>query len=848
VGKTATVDRDLYRLGVPPHSGCSGPVRMRRRNTRRGLTGPADGSGNGMIAGSKRKGGRWPIFVGLALLCILVIFGAGFMQSRTLASKVADQVGKAEGFVGDTVSPAVGSADLSQPLSASLSASLDQKFSKGVLAGGTVVRVRVFATDGKLIYSTDGSDQIGAGKVGDDDGIRAAAAGATTNLVDDDRVSTDGGASQSVHMLQAYVPLSSGTGGRPLGVVEVDQRMRPIEDAAKQPWRTVQLVAVFVAFLFLELGLVSFARATAAKQLASRSGFATAAAQSSAQAVTDAKAADKEAQIRLALEDQLETLRTQLKRQEEESTNAAREFAAQLQEASRRSGEPPRGAAPPDEVIRAADERIHAAELRAEEAERRGSVAASRVDVAEARLAQLEAELAKAASAAKETSPTSPTAAAADDGEGASKARREHEDLKAEHEKLRGELEAERARHEGARGEQEAMATRIGELERQSSETVARTDVQTQRAESAEAKVAELQAQIDAVRKETAEHRNRADATEAVRMELETKMAQITSRAQEAEQRAAQFEEKVREAAEVAREENDKVLEAQRAGDVVRQELVTVSSERDAIANERDALRAQLSGHHEEPQPVTEHAALLEQREGELASLKMQIAEGASRSAAALEIAESRTEETRMAWETKVVELEAELKAHQEAVRALESRAEAAERRAEQAEASLTERSAEDAGAGKTADHDVAARIADLERQRDQYADELEQMQLRLRRAYADAEDARAQLQVGAPQVPAAEGDDEVQRLRGELARAMDRAQRAENQASMLQADLAEAGVGPNNDAIAERADEPAAVPTNQVDKSLRFRLARSAAKKKGIGGEDEGDDDNMWA
>jgi chromosome segregation ATPase len=740
----------------------------------------------------------------------------------------------------------VGSADLSQPLSPSLSASLDQKFSKGVLAGGTVVRVRVFATDGKLIYSTDGSDQIGAGKVGDDDGIRAAAAGATTKLVDDDRVSTDGGASQSVHMLQAYVPLPSGTGGRPLGVVEVDQRMRPIEDAAKQPWRTVQLVAVFVAFLFLELGLVSFARATAAKQLASRSGFATAAAQSSAQAMKDAKAADKEAQIRLALEDQLETLRTQLKRQEEESTNAAREFAAQLQEASRRSGEPPRGAAPSDEVIRAADERIHAAELRAEEAERRGSVAASRVDVAEARLAQLEAELAKAASAAKETSRTS-TAAGADDGEGPSNARRELEDLKAEHEKLRGELEAERARHEGARGEQEAMATRIGELERQSSETVARTDVQAERAESAEAKVADLQAQIDAARRETAEHRNRADATEAVRMELETKMVQITSRAQEAEQRAAQLEEKVREAVEVAREGNDKILEAQRSGDVVRQELVTVSSERDAIANERDALRAQLSGHQEDLQAV-EHRQAFEEREQELVKAHSRIdeLEAASRAAQGT-ITEhaSRTEETRMAWETKVVELEAELKAHQEAVRALESRAELAERRAGRAEASLAERPAQESAAGTPADHGVAARIADLERERDQFADELEQMQLRLRRAYADAEDARAQLQVGAPPIPAVEGDDEVQRLRGELARAMDRAQRAENQASMLQADLAEARVGPNDDAT----DEPAAVATNQVDKSLRFRLARSAARKKGLGGEDEGgDDDNMWA
>src|SRR5207244_11966022 len=124
--------------------------------------------------------------------------------------------GKAEVFVADTVSPAVGPADLTQAVPPALSASLDQKFSKGVLAGGSVVRVRLFATDGKLLYSTDGTDQIESGKVGDDSGNRAAAAGVTTDLVDDDRVSTDGRESQSIHMLQAYIPLPNKSGGSPL--------------------------------------------------------------------------------------------------------------------------------------------------------------------------------------------------------------------------------------------------------------------------------------------------------------------------------------------------------------------------------------------------------------------------------------------------------------------------------------------------------------------------------------------------------------------------------------------------------------------------------------------------------
>ena len=93
---------------------------------------------------------------------------------------------------------------------------------------------------------------------------------------------------------------------------------------------------------------------------------------------------------------------------------------------------------------------------------------------------------------------------------------------------------------------------------------------------------------------------------------------------------------------------------------------------------------------------------------------------------------------------------------------------------------------------------------------------------------------------------PAAEGDDEVRRLRAELAWAMDRAQSAENQASMLQADLAEARTGSTDDAVG---GESGAAAGGQVDKTLRFRLARSAARKKGIEEDDSNDnDDNMWS
>jgi len=65
----------------------------------------------------------------------------------------------------------------------------------------------------------------------------------------------------------------------------------------------------------------------------------------------------------------------------------------------------------------------------------------------------------------------------------------------------------------------------------------------------------------------------------------------------------------------------------------------------------------------------------------------------------------------------------------------------------------------------------------------------------------------------------------------------MERAAAAENRASRVQADLAEARAGMPD---AELPDHEGA--DAEDDRSLRFRLARSAARKKGLG------DDQMWS
>jgi phage shock protein A len=144
-----------------------------------------------------------------------------------------------------------------------------------------------------------------------------------------------------------------------------------------------------------------------------------------------------------------------------------------------------------------------------------------------------------------------------------------------------------------------------------------------------------------------------------------------------------------------------------------------------------------------------------------------------------------------------------------------------------------------------------ASLVADLERELAESHAQLEQMEFRLQRAYADAEEARARLQAEPAQAfvaasPTDDGSDlEVQQVRMELANAIDRARSAEERAAKLEADLLamQHGVRELADADVVNDDDEGGADHNgdgdvdgDVDadgKSLRYRLARTAARKK---------------
>jgi len=673
-----------------------------------------------MIIGTDdRKGSKWPLFAVLVVACGLLIAGTSFMQKTALASKVDAQESKASSVVRQTIAPIVGGANLTEPLPEATATKLRNQLRNGVLAAGVIVRVRVFAQNGLLVFSSDPADDPGT-KPGDADAIRSAAGGAPSSVAGMDRVSI-GGRPSSVELLHTYVRLQ-GARGKPGGAVSVEQPYEPLEAASQQPWHTVQLGLAAAAAVFLLITLlllsqrfaVKRARARAHSRPASPPGTSPRPTEEAAkpqpkrwtfrkdkQSAADGgtpskeeveraeKEAQREIQVREALETQLEQLRTRIREQEDQAGRHVMELTQQLQVAAARVEEAEARAAAPGDGEAA--QRLAAAERFAQEAGQRAREVEARATAAEVRVTELEARLVEASQA----------------------------------------------------NMQPVVGDRIAELERAAQEAM------TAAADSA----------------------RRAEATEAVRDELETKVAQFGSRAAELEATAAAVTLQLREVEAAKADLERRAHEAESGGDAVRGEMAQLTAE-------RDALRA------------------------------------------------------------RVVELEA---------------------------ASPATTNAPD------------ARTEEVEQQLDSTRMELEQMDQRLRSAYAELAQARSLQREPDPAAVPRE-DPHAHELRQELGRAIERAQVAEERAAKLEADLlAERhGIrsldeGAEPEAHTERDPEPELDPaldpsldpefepipafrsmvpspsdgngtpeTNgdaqEGDKSLRFRLAQSAARKKGLG------------
>jgi hypothetical protein len=201
---------------------------------------------------------------------------------------------------------------------------------------------------------------------------------------------------------------------------------------------------------------------------------------------------------------------------------------------------------------------------------------------------------------------------------------------------------------------------------------------------------------------------------------------------------------------------------------------------------------------------------------------------------------------------TKITALEAELSAAARRSSELESnlaearqateRAEEAARLATQNAEQVAIRLAEGSGDGtpSTGGTDDAA-VAELRAEVLELQTRLEQTELRARHAYAEAENAQAELRFARERGDATEASADNGRLRSELANALERAQAAEQMGAALRAELVLIKKGVDTDAAPET--ENGFDEQEEEGVSLRTRLSRAVESKRATGD----DDSHQW-
>jgi hypothetical protein len=183
---------------------------------------------------------------------------------------------------------------------------------------------------------------------------------------------------------------------------------------------------------------------------------------------------------------------------------------------------------------------------------------------------------------------------------------------------------------------------------------------------------------------------------------------------------------------------------------------------------------------------------------------------------------------------------EATARAEEAARQATERAEEAAREAMERAERSVTQPT-DVPVAGANGD----AGLGELQAEILQLETRLEQTELRARRAYAEAENAQAELRFARERGDAPQTSVDNGRLRHELATALERAQAAEEKTAALRAELilAKSGVDTSLEAEDGLEAENNFVAPEEDGVSLRTRLTRAVESKRSTGD----DDTNQW-
>jgi hypothetical protein len=325
------------------------------------------------------------------LLVLLVVVAAALLASailqrdRALERVYEDAQDRAELYTRTVLRSSLTPLDLAAPLDSQRSRALMAEIQAFVLTDPTVARVRLWRSDGTLLFSTDRGDHTG--EMFDDPAIGIAADGLVDSRLDVDELSpaTAESTRASIPLFETFTPLRLRGATGTQGAAEVDQFAAELEQRADDRWWLVQIGAAGATAVLAVVALISVARGR------SRRAPATSGAAPSGRTSRRKRRPDG------GWDGDADELRQRLERattRAHEAEEAAQSFAARLQQVTGRLESLERQS--PNERV---DELKEA--LRRSEAERSLLRAGRPETVMEAQVRQLRRELREAQSLAK---------------------------------------------------------------------------------------------------------------------------------------------------------------------------------------------------------------------------------------------------------------------------------------------------------------------------------------------------------------------------------------------------------------------------------------------------------------
>ena len=156
---------------------------------------------------------------------------------------------RATGYVEHVLEPRLDGIDPSVPLTGQRATSLQGALEESVLSDTRVSRVRLWSTDGTLLFSTDRSDDPGSDAGLNDEVLRHVSRDGV--LTSSDISDTGGAEDPERSLLRTYAPLEGEI------VAEIDQTDEGTVAADRTAWRGYQLVAGVLIALLLVMTVLS---------------------------------------------------------------------------------------------------------------------------------------------------------------------------------------------------------------------------------------------------------------------------------------------------------------------------------------------------------------------------------------------------------------------------------------------------------------------------------------------------------------------------------------------------------------------------------------------------------------